>query len=118
MSDAVNGSKYAPVPGKIPGTAINLGGRDLILAPLNLDGVQAFEPLQERFKQEAGDLGGLTNIVAEALHLSLRRNYPDMTIEDVAGLLDVNNMQSAMEELTAAAGFRKAAPGESAPASQ
>lgn len=118
MSDAVNGSKYAPVPGRIPGQAINLGGVDLVFAPLNLDGVQAFIPLQAKFKETVNDLPSLTAIVAEALLLSLHRNYPDMTQGDVVALLDVGNLETAMDALAAASGFKKAAAGESPPASK
>lgn len=116
MSDA-GSSKYAPVPGKIPGPVVNLSGQELVLAPMNLDGVQEFLALQAAFDPSAGDMRSLINHVARALHISLRRNYPDMTVADVEGLLDVGNIGPAMDLLSAASGLQKAPSGESRPAS-
>lgn len=115
-----NGSKYAPVAGKIPGRALNLGGVEFTLPPLNLDGVQAFEPLQKRVAEVRADGAGLPElfgVVADALMLSLGRNYPDLTREEVLALLDLGNFLPAMDALAEVSGYRKAAAGESMPAS-
>lgn len=114
MSDP---SKYAPVPGNIPGTAINLGGRDLILAPLNLDGVRAAEPLLKeldtlkKFEMQVP-------VAAQVIILSLNRNYPDMTIEDLVPLLDMSNTSKAVLAVAGIAGFEMLKPGETRPAAQ
>lgn len=112
--------RYAPVPGRIPGEAFNLGGVDLVFAPLNLDGVREFDAAQKRFIAAAGEradgIEAMTRACADVLLLSLRRNYPDMTADDVAALLDLGNMEPAIMVMCHASGMRQAAAGESAPA--
>ena len=112
-----NGSKYAPVPGKIPGAAINLGGVDLILAPLNLDGVQAFGALQDELSA-AKTFPDIAAVVSKMLALSLQRNYPDITTDQITNLLDTANVQTSMLELAKVSGMATGAPGELRPASQ
>lgn len=111
-------SNYAPVPGKIPGTVINLGGHEFVMPPLNLDGCQRFGPLQAEFlaMQGAGtvDLPRLYQVVAQCLHLALERNYPDLTVADIVGLLDAGTLRSALTELATVSGF--VAAGEATPA--
>lgn len=112
-----DGGSWAPVPGKIPGTELNLGGRVLVLAPLNLDQVQAFD---EKISGLGGDvpLRDAINAAVPIIHASLSRNYPDMTVDDVRGLLDVGNFRQALEAVVASSGYALAVPGESSPASR
>lgn len=104
---------YAPVPGRIPGKSVNLGGRDFVLAPLNLDGIREFEPIQQRIGEGISDAAALFDLAADALILSLRRNYPDISKPDIVALLDMGNVWGAMETLAEVTGYRRAAAGES-----
>jgi hypothetical protein len=110
-----NGSKYAPLPGKIPGVAMNLGGHNLIIAPLNVNQLQHF---QEQFENPPK-----TKNIAEEFEASLplivaamQRNYPDLTPEDARGLIDIGNFREVVEAITSSSGLKKA--GETAPASR
>ena len=109
-------SKYAPRPGHIPGAVINLGGHELVLAPLNLDGVRAAQPYLDRLP-ELRQPEEVLQVSAELLLLSLARNYPDMTAADVAGLLDMDNAPRAIDAMTTQRGYKRAKPGELTPAS-
>jgi hypothetical protein len=105
---------YQPVPGKIPGTTLNLGGHELVLAPLNLDQVQAFEATIANLGQPKS----LPEAIAEAvplIHASLSRNYPDLSVEDVRRLVDLGNFAAACTAIVTSSGFKRAAPGESSP---
>lgn len=110
-----NGSKYAPLPGKIPGTALNLGGHDFIVPPLNLNQVQHFgsvfesPPKADNFVQEFEN--ALPIIIA-----AMQRNYPDFTEEDARALIDVGNFRDVVEAIVDSSGLVKA--GEARPASQ
>jgi hypothetical protein len=112
-----NGSKYYPVPGKIPGTTINLSGLELVMAPLNLDGVKQFLELQGELSSASTNEQSFT-VTARILALSLQRNYPDITPEDILRLLDVANAQTAMMELVKLSGMRLGPLGEPTPAPQ
>lgn len=103
---------YGPIPGKIPGKPVNLGGREFILAPLNLDGVREFDPIQKRLGETIDGPEAMFDLAASALLLSLRRNYPDITHRDIVSLLDMSNLWQAMDALAEITGYRKAAPGE------
>ena len=111
-----NGSKYAPVPGKIPGTALNLGGIDFVAPPFNLDGVQEVMPLLNGAK----DLTTAEDVLkhsARIIHVSLKRNYPDLTFDELLVLIDMGNAQNVLETICTASGIEFKKPGEMMPAS-
>lgn len=84
-----------PEPTKHQGIPFNFDGRTLVIPPLSLG---AFEQLQGRL--ETMDQASITpeyiGTVVDSVHAALRRNYPDMTREEVSGLLDLQNMQEVM----------------------
>lgn len=109
--------KYAPLPGSIPGTRLNLGGQILIMPPLNLDQVRQFESVLPTL----GKKGSTSENVEEALpllHAALSRNYPDLTVEELRALLDLGNLLPACEALVESSGYTSAAPGEAMPPSR
>ena len=109
--------KYDAVPGSIPGTKINLGGVELTMAPLNLDGVKSFLELQPELAKADGPEESF-RITSKLLLLSLARNYPDMTEQDVLALLDTANAQEAMAVLGKLSGLKQMPAGEPQPASR
>ena len=109
-----NGSRYAPVAGKIPGTAINLGGVDLVIAPLSLDQVQQFE---EDISKASERLSGKNfaeqiSYCLPVIHAGLTRNYPDLTQDELRKLLDIGNFIPAFQAVVRVSGFEVARPGE------
>ena len=113
----LNGHSYAPVPGKIPGTPIDMGGREYIFAPLNLNAARKFEDVIPKLGQ-APTLQENITIALPLLLASLQRNYPTMTLEDLGELIDFGNFTLAIAALVSISGYKKAAAGESAPAPQ
>lgn len=109
-------SKYAPVPGKIPGTAVNLGGHVFIVPPLNLDQVVALKDDLPKLGQGT-DLGDMLANSVPVLHASLVRNYPDLTVEELRALLDVGNLRPVCDALIAVNGLKVSPSGETSPAS-
>jgi len=118
MTAAVSANgKYAPVPGAVPGTRLNLGGVLFVMPPLNLDQVRAFESVLPTL----GKRGSTTENVEEALpllHAALSRNYPDLTVEELRPLLDLGNLLPACEALVESSGYAPAPPGEVMPPSR
>lgn len=94
---------------------MNLGGHELLIAPLNVNQLQHFQemfanpPKTENIAEEFE--ASLPLIVA-----ALQRNYPDFTADDARGLIDVGNFRELVEAITSSSGLKKA--GETAPASR
>lgn len=92
---------------KIKGIPLELGGETLIVPPINLG---ALEQMQEALASYTGGLDKVSMAtVLDAAHAALRRNYPDMTREDVADVIDVANMQQVMEAVMDVSGLRRKA---------
>lgn len=118
MSDQHNGSTYKPVPGKIPGTVLNLGGVDYIVAPLNLNQVEEFEARIKTLGTKPTMAENLAD-AAVLVHASLSRNYSDITIEQVRAVIDLGNFEKAAKAVVSISGFAAApSSGEAVPASQ
>lgn len=115
--DNLNGNKWAPVLGKIPGTAVNLGGHVFIVPPLNLDQVVALKDDLPKLGQ-GDDLPTMLASSLPILHQSLVRNYPDITVEDLRALLDLGNMRAVCDAIVSTNGLKVTPPGETSPASQ
>lgn len=79
---------------KIKGITLELGGDNYVVPPMPLG---ALELLQDRIEAFTGGLDKQSvSTVIDCLHAALKRNYPEKTREDVAGLVDVGNMQDVM----------------------
>lgn len=113
-------SKYAPRPGHIPGAPINLGGLDFVLAPLGLRLMREFEAKGKALSartEPAPTPEDWFALNADAVLASLQRNYPDMTAEALAELLDSANAQEASRLVFDQSGIKRVKPGELPPGS-
>lgn len=95
---------------KYQGIPHDFGGLVLVIPPLSLG---AMERLQERLSGMSDDMFDPENLstVIDTLHAALGRNYPDMTREEVADLVDLENMQEAMACAMDISGLRRKALG-------
>ncbi|MFK7088684.1 hypothetical protein AAFM71_07690 [Chromobacterium violaceum] len=92
---------------KIKGIPLSLGGTTYIVPPLNLG---ALEQLQERLANFSGGIDAASvGTVLDAAHAALVRNYPDLTRERVAELIDVANMGEVMEAVMDVSGLKRQA---------
>jgi len=81
---------------RIPGKEHDLGGKTYVIAPLNAAAVK-----QYRDQIKAVFVGGLPDIelVAKLTLASLKRNYDDVTQEQVDDMIDYNNFFEVWETL-------------------
>lgn len=89
-----------------------------VLPPLSLG---ALEQLGDRLKALSGDFGDPAQIATaiDAAHAALRRNYPDMTREQVAELIGLENVVEVVEGLMDVSGLkRRAEEAAAAPAGE
>lgn len=107
-------SKYAPVPGKIPGTDVTLSGVTLHLAPININQVKALAPLVKRLGEISIDtpLEEQMDIAVPIVYAAAARNHPDITEDDLRNLLDMGNFQEALSAAMQIGGYHKSKPGE------
>ena len=81
----------------IKGLEYNFGDKTLIIPPLTLGAVELFEE----------DFANFTNytpvqqakFVIKIVHEALKRNYPEITREEVAELIDFGNMAEVMNSV-------------------
>jgi hypothetical protein len=113
-----NGKHYAPLPGKIPGAAINLGGHDFVLAPLGLRLLREYQAkahaLAEK-KDPPATPDELYELNVEVIVASLNRNYPEITREGIEELLDSVNVPESLALIWDQSGVKRVKPGELKP---
>lgn len=98
---------------KYKGILVNLGDRRLVAPPLNFKSLQALQGRLAQFKE--GDLSPeALNTIVEATYLSLQRNYPDITRDEVVDGLDLENMMDLMSAVTDISGLRRKAMAQDA----
>ena len=80
---------------KVKGIPFPFSDRVLVIPPLSLG---AAEKLKDRLS--ALDEGTISpeyiGTVIDSVYAALQRNYPDMTREEVADMIDLENMQEVM----------------------
>lgn len=92
---------------RFPGIAIALAGDEYIVPPLNLG---TLEQMQKRLQDFNGGIDAASvNTVLDATHAALLRNYPEITRDEIAELVDVGNMQEIMQAVMDVSGLRRKA---------
>lgn len=91
---------------KFKGIKVTIGEMvDLVVPPLNFD---SLEELQDDMASFSGGVDKQSRAtVLKVAHHALRRNYPDMKIEDLRANLDVGNMQDVMEAAMDVSGLKR-----------
>lgn len=80
----------------VPGQEIELGGEKRILAPLNVAAVKQYrEQIKKVFVGTLPDI----ELVSTLAHASLKRNYPEVTPEQVDNWVDYGNLFEIWESL-------------------
>jgi hypothetical protein len=111
--------KYAPLPGKIPGVVLNLGGHEFVLAPLGLLLMRSCQDKSRALsakKEPAATPEEWNDWAVDIILASLVRNYTDMTREHLEPLLDSYNTDLATSAVLSQTGLKRATPGELKPA--
>lgn len=90
----------------IAGIKVEIGGVVRVVPPLNF---RALIDLQDRFKDfKPGSIDASSvGIVLECAFRALKRNYPDITMEELEEHLDVGNMMDVMEAVVDVSGLKR-----------
>lgn len=97
---------------KFKGVNVTLGDRVFVVPPLNFRQLQVF---QDRLNGFSGGVDPASvALVLEVTHAAIGRNYPDVTTDELAELLDVGNIQDVMEAVMDVSGLKRKAQEASA----
>jgi hypothetical protein len=92
---------------KIPGIDIDFGGTTYTVPPIALGDLQL---LQDRLKaMGTADALAPDSVAAivDATHAALKRNYPDLTREQVGSMVDVSNMFEVITTVMDVTGMKR-----------
>lgn len=97
----------------IPGIEYDFGGgRVYTVPPLALGALQRLQKkLEALATASATDPTSIATVI-EAAHAALKRNYPDITEDQVGELVDLGNMHDVIACITDVAGIRRKAEAE------
>lgn len=100
---------------RVPGHPHDFGGQVLTLAPLALGDLEQLVDRINAIKADATRLNreDVTTSI-DVIHASLRRNYPDMTREAAAQLVDLGNMAEVYGKVMGVSGLIRK-PGDPEP---
>ncbi|MBF0401888.1 MAG: hypothetical protein HQL90_14115 [Magnetococcales bacterium] len=96
-----------------PGITVQLGGKEWVCPPLNFYQLQQLLPRLQ--SMQAGELNiEWLQASVEIIHASLSRNYPDLTLQTVAEMVDMNNFTHILNTVMEVSGLvsKKGVPGQ------
>ncbi len=107
------------MPIRIDGTTLKLRGREVILPPLDVRTIRRFtrDGRLDKVMSMAARKGTLATddewgALVDLLTAALAVNYPEITTEDVEGMVDIANVADAIDALFMSSGFRRVPQGE------
>ncbi len=100
----------------IPGRSLDLGGRSWVVPPINFAALKKHRAFIAEMRTGSVDLtDAQQDAMLDLIYLALRRNYPDITPEQVEDMIDLANMQPVFAAIMSVSGFEAAAAGECRP---
>lgn len=88
-----------------PGIKLTLGGTEYTVPPLALGTI---EDMEDQLKDFRGGIDAdSVKTVIDATTAGLQRNYPDITRDEVRGMLDLGNMIDVMQALMDVSGIKR-----------
>lgn len=87
------------------GVDVTLGKYTYVAPPLTLRALRMMLPKVENLSKSAVPTTDDFNTISELVHVTLKRNYPDLKIEDVEDGLDMKNIFQVMSSIMTASGL-------------
>jgi hypothetical protein len=89
---------------KYKGFEIELGGTRYVFPSLSLGAVERLQDKIDAVTSSDSQTNQISAII-DIAHASLKRNYPDITRDDVADLIDVSNIQTIFVNIMSTSGM-------------
>ena len=91
---------------RVKGIPLELGGTTYIVPPLSLGALEQLKDALEKFTGDIRESEQVSTVI-DAATAALKRNYPEFTREQVADLIDLENMQDVFLALMDVSGLRR-----------
>jgi hypothetical protein len=88
----------------IDGVIIKLGGEQFTVPPMNLKTVRRLLPAFDQLKSGSLD-GAALDAAIGVVHGALSRNYPDLTADEVAEMVDLSNLEGVLSAVLEVSGL-------------
>lgn len=99
---------------KFPGVSVILAGAAFVIPALSLRQIRG---LQDRLAAYTGGMdASSTELVLDTVHAALTRNYPDLTLDQVAEWVDMRNMRELMDAVMGVSALTERVESGEAPA--
>ena len=95
------------------GQWVRFGGEEYKVAPLNFKSLQELQPELSKIMEAKGASElpvGLLSSCSKLVHAALSRNYPELTLDAVSEMLDMDNFNIAVRAVVSAAGIQEGPP--------
>lgn len=93
---------------RVKGIEIELSGEHYVCPPLSLGSLEKLLPRINAFEGNAASVEDI-GVVADAAWMALKRNYPDMTRDQVADAIGLENFLDVMTAVMDVSGMRRKA---------
>lgn len=90
---------------KYKGNKVEIGGQDYVFAPLPLGGIEIYGDKLDNFSDLSLKERSTTTI--EIALMSLNRNYPSITREQVANMIDMHNINDIVTAIMTRSGMQQ-----------
>lgn len=95
----------------IPGTNIKIGGKNYLVPPMNFAALKKHKPFIMRTMKGVADASQMGDedfeVMFDLVYMAVKRNYPEITEEELSQHLDMGNIQTAMVALMKVSGFEE-----------
>jgi hypothetical protein len=90
---------------KLTGVSIELGGTVYVVPPLSLNSVRLMQDRIAQFK--GGTDAESLDLIMDATHAAIARNYPEITKENLGDWIDLGNMEEVFQAVMDVSGFNR-----------
>ena len=91
------------------GKPVAIGGRNFIVPPLTIGQLKRLRPKIEAMAAAPKDANALDQVddVVDIIHAAISRNYPDLTVDQLADMIPLPEMQRIVSEVLSASGLEQ-----------
>ncbi|MEW6563318.1 MAG: hypothetical protein AB1400_08835 [Pseudomonadota bacterium] len=91
----------------IDGVSIRMGGKEWVVPPLTFRALRNLRHDIQALAESSGALPGdeAMDGIIEIVHTAMKRNYPELTRDEIEDMLDIANMQHVIAAIMGASGL-------------